>query len=113
MRNLNFPQRGKTMDTLHRKSVFAVIGASIFALSLIAVNPAHARSGSGNASPTLKFMMKNGAKLSVNTQQEAKERLRQLATDPAVTSDSREPGVWKYDLPPNGTGIVRRRTLPQ
>jgi hypothetical protein len=89
------------MDTLHSKSVFAVIGASIFALSLIAVNPAHARSGSGNASPTLKFMMKNGAKLSVNTQQEAKERQRQLAKDPAVFSDTSDKAVRVYELAPS------------
>ena len=100
------------MNTLAKNTLTAVFGASIIALSLAAVNPAQARSGAALSSPTLKFMMKGGAKFSVNTQQEAKERQKQLATDPSVTSDSREVEVREYDLAPSGTGIVRRRTLP-
>ena len=67
-----------------KMALLSLLAVAVVGFSISAVNPAHARSGSGNASPTLKFMMKNGAKLSVNTQQEAKKRQRQLAKDPAV-----------------------------
>lgn len=100
------------MNTLAKNTLTAIFGASIIALSLAAVNPAHARSGGGFGAPTVKFMMKTGSKFSINTMQEAKERQRQLATDPSVTSDSRKAVVREHDLAPGGTGIVRRRTLP-
>ncbi len=94
------------MNTLHRKSVLAVFGASIFALSLIVVNPVHAGAVGGL---TAKFMMNNGSKLHANTRQEAK---KQLATDPTVTSDSSRGEVWVYDFAPSGNGIDRRRWMP-
>ena len=94
----------KPMNTLHRKSVLAVIGASIFALSLIVVNPVHAGGGGGL---TAGFMMKNGSKLHTNTRQEAK---KQLATDSTVTSNSSKAGVSEYGLAPSEKAIVGRRS---
>jgi hypothetical protein len=93
------------MNTLHRKSVLAVFGASIFALSLIVVNPVHANNNGGL---TAKFMTKNGSKLHANTRQEAKE---QLATEPTVTSDGSNAEVWVYDFEPTGNSIARRRWM--
>ena len=89
------------MTRTSKMALVSLLAVAVVGFSVSAVNPAHARSGSGNASPTLKFMMKNGAKLSVNTQQEAKERLRQLAKDPAVFSDTSDKAVRVYELAPS------------
>ena len=89
------------MTRTSKMALLSLAAVAVVAFSVSAVNPAHARSGGGNASPTLKFMMKNGAKLSVNTQQEAKERLRQLAKDPAVFSDTSDKAVRVYELAPS------------
>ena len=107
MRNLKSSSEVKPMNTLHKKSVLAAFGASIFVLSLIAVNPVHAGGGGTFASPTIKFMMKNGSKLHANTRQEAK---KQLATDPTVTSNSSKAGVSEYGLAASEKAIVGRRS---
>ncbi len=84
-----------------KMALVSLLAVAVVGFSVSAVNPAHARSGSVHSSPTLKFMMKNGAKFSVNTQQEAKERLKQLAKDPAVFSDTSDKAVRVYELAPS------------
>jgi hypothetical protein len=97
------------MNVLARKPLFSLMGAAVLALSLGAVAPAHAGGGGGFASPTVKFMMKNGSKFHANTMQNAK---KQLAADPTTASDGSRAEVQVYDLAPSGTGIVRRRWMP-
>ncbi len=97
------------MTRTSRMPLVSLLAVAVVGFSVSAVTPAH--SGPAAARPTVKFMMKNGAKLSVNTQQEAKERLRQLAKDPAVFSDTSDKTVRVYELAPSEKAIVGRRAV--
>lgn len=59
------------MTSTSKLTLSALCAAVLVTLSLSATTPAHARGGAWMVHQNTQFMMKNGARLSINTRQEA------------------------------------------
>ncbi len=96
------------MTRTSKMALLSLAAVAVVGFSVSAVTPAQARSGLGAARPTSQFMMKNGSQFHANTRQEA---TKQLAKDPAASSDTSGRAVWEYELAPSEKAIVGRRTV--
>ncbi len=94
------------MTLTSKMTLTSLLAIAVVGFSVSAVTPAH--SGPAAARPTVKFMMKNGSQFHANTRQEA---TKQLATGPAVFSDTSDKAVRVYELAPSEKAIVGRRTV--
>ncbi len=96
------------MTLTSMKSLLSLAAIAAAALSIATATPAQARGGGSFASPSAKFMQKNGMQMHANTRQRA---AKQTATDRSVFSDVSTGTPLVYDLQPTGTGIARRRWI--
>jgi hypothetical protein len=94
------------MTLTSMKSLLSLAAVAATALSIATATPAEAGGGGGFASPSSKFMQKNGMQMHANTRQRA---TKQMAADRSVFSDASTGTPLVYDLQPTGTGIARRR----
>ncbi len=87
------------MTSTSRLTLSALCAAVLVTLSLsAAMTPAHARGGGYYAHLQTHFLMKNGARLSINTREEALARQRgQLASAGEEDKQAENPG-WFIDL---------------
>ena len=96
------------MTLTSMKSLLSLAAVAATALSIATATPVQARGGASFASPSAKFMQKNGMQMHANTRQRA---AKQTATDRSVFSDVSTGTPLVYDLQPTGTGIARRRWI--
>ena len=94
------------MTLTSMKSLLSLAAIAAAALSIATATPAEARGGGSFASPSAKFMQKNGMQMHANTRQRA---IKQTAADRSVFSDVSTGIPLVYDLQPTGNGIARRR----
>ena len=96
------------MTLISMKYLLLLVAIAAAALFIATATPAQARGGGSFASPSAKFMQKNGMQMHANTRQRA---AKQTATDRSVFSDVSTGTPLVYDLQPTGTGIARRRWI--
>ncbi len=96
------------MTRISKMALVSLLAVVVVAISGAIGSPAYAKSGLGPARPTIQFMMKNGSQFHANTRQEA---TKQLAKDPAASSDPSDKTVRVYELAPSEKAIVGRRTV--